>query len=110
MGKKASDDPCHEQFVQRLKELMDQFKADHIESSALREALVYVFRAHAEHQRFMSVYWTLIAAHSATLDVIPLLSQSDAAALYALYDKSFKRRDRFPAQTKVLKQLEKAMR
>ncbi len=110
MGKKASDDPCHDQFIQDLTALMAQFREESVESAALREALSYIFQAPAQHQEPASVYWMLIAAHSTTPEIIPLLNREDAAALYAQYDSAYKRRERMPVQTQVIKQLGKAMK
>ena len=110
LGKRASDDPCHDRFIQNLTALMAQFKEEGIDSAALREVLAFVFQAHAEYQVPASTHWMLIAAHSTTLDVIPLLNREDAAALCAQYEKAFKRRERMPVQTKIVKLLNKAMK
>ncbi len=109
-GRRSSDDPCHEKFIENLTAQMKEFKENGISSQELREVLSYIFLAHDDHRDPASIYWVLVAAHAATLDVLPLLSQEDAAALYAQYGKLFKRRDRLPVQTKALKLMEKAMR
>ena len=109
-GRKASDDPCHERFIENLSRQMAEFIEAGISSQDLREVMAYVFQAQNQHREPVSQYWMLIAAHSTVQDMIPLLNREDAAALRELYGNLFKRRECLPVQTKIMKRLEKAMR
>ena len=108
MGRRASDDPCHERFIESLTALMKEFKESGVPSAELREALSFIFEAHGQYTDKPDIYWMLIAAHGAAVEVIPRLSREDASALRDQYEKLFKRPSRMPVQTKIVKLLGQA--
>ena len=110
LTRKPADDVCHEQFIQHLNALMAEFRLEGIASDQLRDVLEMVFFAAQTHREPASIYWMLIAAHSATPDMIPLLNREDAKALYDQYCRVYKRGTRLPVQKKLVKELEKAMK
>ena len=110
LSSKPADDACHEQFIQHLNALMAEFQLEGIDSASLRDVLAMVFFAAQAHREPASIYWMLIAAHSAAPDMIPLLEKADAQALYDQYCQVYKRSARLPVQKKVVKELEKAMK
>lgn len=100
VGAKPADDPCHERFIRELYELLST--SDEAESGGLRETLAYIYHAPLEHKEPASIYWTLIAAHGATLKRIPSLTASDAGALAETYAATYRRWNRLPVQDKVI--------
>ena len=108
IGKKPSDDPCHDRFIEDLKQWLDQFRDAGPDSTDVRSVLSYIFRAPKDHPEPKSSYWVLIAVQALTRDLIPLLSEEDAAALVKEYTDAYKRWERMPAQKQVLDELRKA--
>lgn len=109
MGKRVSDDPCHDAFTERLKEYLEELEAEAPPSSELAEILGYIYRMPAEENAPVSTYWVMKAVHGLTADLISRLEPQDAAALYGRYTADHPKRMRFPVQKKVIKALEHAM-
>ncbi len=110
IGKKPSDDPCHDRFTENLKKLLEDFRASTPESAEVREALRYIYRAPKEHPEPKTAYWLLIAVQSLTKELVPLLSGEDAAALAKEYTGIYKRWERLPIQKQILDALKKTSR
>ena len=108
IGKKPSDDPCHDRFTENLKKLLEDFRAGGPESGEVREALRYIYRAPKEHPEPKTSYWLLIAVQSLTKELISLLNREDAAALAKEYTGIYKRWERLPIQKQILDALKKA--
>lgn len=100
IGTKPADDPCHERFLRELHELLNG--SGETESGGLRETLAFIYHAPLEHKEPASIYWTLIAAHGATLERIPSLTASDARALAETYAAAYRRWNRLPVQDRVI--------
>ncbi len=111
--------PCHEQFVKQLEEFLEEFrqkvseyrkspeesglrKDGLFDSKAVKTVLTAVYASADLHHDMQSAYWTLIAVHGLTGNLIGLLSPEDAAELLAAYEDSFPRSRRLPAQNKVV--------
>ena len=109
-GQTPADDPCHEAFIRGLKELLDVFLSAGAAQNNLAECLAFIFHAPLEHRQPPSVYWTLLAAHSAAVEAAAALSQEDAQRLYEQYDKEYPRRYRLPVQKQLMKALDRARR
>jgi len=110
MGKGVSGDSCHDDFAERLKELLAELEAEEPSSEKLREVLGYIYRMSAENKEPVSAYWTMNAVHGLTAGLIARLEPQDAAALYGTYIADHPRRMRFPVQKQVIKALERAMK
>lgn len=108
LGKKPSDDPCHERFASALEKALQDFAALGPDSPQVREALAHVYRAPVEHKEPLSAYWMLCAVHGFTLELIGRLDAADAAALLASYAKDFRRWERLPVQQQVYAALKRA--
>lgn len=108
IGKKPSDDPCHDRFTENLKKLLEDFRAGGPESGEVLEALRYIYRAPKEHPEPKTAYWLLIAVQSLTLGLIPRLSESDARSLVGEFGGLYKRWERLPVQKQILDALVKA--
>ena len=108
IGKKPSDDPCHDRFTENLKKLLEDFRAAAPESGEVRDVLRYLYRAPKEHPEPKTAYWLLIAVQSLTKELIPLLSVEDAAVLAKEYTGLYKRWELLPIQKQILDTLKKA--
>lgn len=108
MGKKISDDPCHEAFADRLKGELKSFEDSSPSSAEVREVLGYIYHAQAEMNESLSTYWMMNAVHGLTLDLIGKLDPDAAQALMQLYNNDVPKRRRFPVQKQVFSVLKKA--
>ncbi len=108
-GKKTSDDPCHDRFASDLEQRLSNFASNMPESASVRCVLSFIYTAHIDRKEPRSAYWMLIAVHGLTLPLIPLLSKEDAGTLLEEYSTVFPRRERFPAQKKLIAELKKAV-
>ena len=102
IGKRPSDDPCHDRFTENLKKLLEDFRAGGPESGEVRDVLRYIYRAPKEHPEPKTAYWLLIAVQSLTKELISLLNGEDAAALAKEYTGIYKRWERLPIQKQIL--------
>ena len=106
LGKKLSDDPCHQTFYQELETLLARFAKASPESGAVRRALTRIYEAPEKEEALpKSVYWGMVAAQGLTLPLIPFLSTEDAAGLLAVCRQTACFKKPFPAQKKVLIEL-----
>lgn len=108
IGKKPSDDPCHDRFVARLGAWMERLLESKPDSATVRDVLRVVYTAPKKHPQPASAYWVLIAVQSLTKDLIPCLCQADAAELTEEYNKTYKRWERLPVQKQILDGLKNA--
>ena len=108
MGKKVSDDPCHDRFSDRLEELLKDFAATSPASSEVSEVLSYIYNVQKDHRDFVSAYWLMNAVHGFTVELISFLTPQDACELAEQYEKVCPRSERFPVQKRVLKALKSA--
>lgn len=108
IGKKPSDDPCHDQFVSDLRLWLDRFRQSEPDSKDVLTVLRLIYFAPKEHPEPKSSFWMLIAVHGLTADLIPLLNRSDASALVKEYSAAYKRWERLPAQAQILSALKQA--
>ena len=107
-GKKAADDPCHDRFAANLKEWLEAFGEEKLDSSEIREVLSLIYRAPKKYPDPKSSFWMLIAVQSLTLGLIPKLSESDARALVGEFAGLYKRWERLPVQKQILDALIRA--
>lgn len=110
LGTKAADDPCHERFVADVRELLLTVTPEAMDSAALRTLLSWFFSLPAAHERLASIYWTLIAAQSAALPLIPRLEPQDAATLHEDFKRRYRSWNRLPVQEEILRLLDKAQK
>lgn len=105
MGKKLSDDPCHDSFAGKLEAALNELAKQGSASKQVREVLSFIYRMPLENKEPVSAYWMLGAVHGLTLDLIKLLDAQDAAQLRKEYAGYFKRHERLPVQQQVYKEL-----
>ncbi len=106
-GKKPQDDPCHDRFLDSVRDWLKDYSDTSPESSSVRDVLSRIYFISDGLEQSGSAYWMLFAIHGLTLDLIPFLSSEDAAALKDRYARSFPRYTRLPVQKQVFKALEK---
>lgn len=109
LGVGPRDYPCHAWFSDALEGLLQDLAARRPDPAQARELLAYIYRAPLERQGEGgdAVYWMLLAVHSLTLELTAFLSPADAQTLLQDYQASYPRRQRLPAQEKVLRALKK---
>ena len=108
LGKRPSDDPCHDRFAANLKEWLEAFREEKPESAEIREVLSLIYRAPKKYPDPKSSFWMLIAVQSLTLGLIPRLSESDARSLVGEFAGLYKRWERLPVQKQILDALIRA--
>ena len=104
------DDPCHDRFVEDLEKLLENIRLREPDPEQVCQVLRYLYEAPLGHSQPKSIYWMLLAVHSLTPGLIERLSAENARSLYDWYEAAFPRRERLPAQNKVLKALKAAGR
>ena len=107
MGKKTSDDPCHERFANELEAVLKSMTESKPEPEKVYEVLDYIYRMPDEHKEPITVYWMLSAVHALTIELIALLDKNYAEKLYTQYRKAVPRWKRLPVQKKVYSELDK---
>lgn len=99
------DYPCHQQFARDLERLLKEAEGFPDETEQI---LAHVFFAplHRREGRD-AVYWMLAAVHGLAEGLIPLLDSAAARRLLTRYEGAYPRRDRLPAQKKIVNALKK---
>ena len=103
-----ADDPCHDRFAETLRGFYEEFAAQKPESASVKELMAYACTVPTVRREPRTAYWMLIAVQSLTQELIGLLTPQDAGELAALYEKSYKRRERMPSQIKLIRALRDA--
>lgn len=101
MGKKPSDDPCHEKFAEELEKALDEMAGEDVSSGEAAAVLGYIYDMPQGHREYASIFWMLVAVHGLTEKLIDKLSPEDAASLKKRYGANYKRWERLPAQQKI---------
>ena len=104
-GARPADHPCHTRFVEQLVQKTRQFRDDGISAEEAARLVEKICHEPLEHRTPASVYWTLIAAQGAALDLIPRMDPADRAGLCARFQQDYPRSERLPVQKYVLKAL-----
>ena len=108
LGKGPGDHPCHAQFASDLEAFLQAKAAEGLEPGQAGQMLEFIYFAPLFHPEYPNaVYWMLIAVHSVTFPLIPMLEPETARELCSRYQKAYPRRALLPAQTKVLDALKK---
>lgn len=101
----VADDPCHERFAEALRGFYTDFAAGEPSSAAARELMACACTLPKEAETPRAAFWMLLAVQGLTLPLVGLLDASDAAALCALYESTYRRSERLPVQIKLIKAL-----
>lgn len=105
-GNKPANLPFHEKFVLDVRALLADWVPESAE--ALQELLTWVFHMADGRDQVPSIYWTLVAAQSAVIPLIPRLAPQQAETLYEAYKRNTRSWNRLPVQSDILKLLDKA--
>ena len=108
MGKKLSDDPCHDHFYEELEKLLKAFSAEKPPSEEIRRVLGFIYSISCDDEQPENALMPMNAAHSLTLELAEQLSAEDGAALLEQYKYDYPRSRRFPVHKNVIKALEGA--
>ena len=101
LGKKISDDPCHESFADSLEALLKEFADTAPSPDEVYTILEYICHAPAEYKEPVSAYWMLNAVHGFIIPLTERLSPDNAALLVKNYNEDIPRRQRLPIQKKL---------
>ena len=107
-GGGPANDPCHVEFIKQLEAFLEEFRKKTTDSAAVKTVLSEIYSAADRNPDPQSAYWTLIAVHGITEDLVGSLSKEDAASLLAAYEDSFPKNRRLPAQNKIVSLLKEA--
>ena len=105
-GSGPKDDPCHDRFAQDAEAFLKDLET--APPDQIRDVLAFVYHTPLDHPEPLTAYWMMRAVHGLTLPLIGRLTAEDALALKEVYERDYPRRDRFPAQKKVLSALTRA--
>ena len=108
IGKKPSDDLCHERFAAELESLLKELEAQAADSARVRAVLQYIYRAPLKNREPISAYWMLNAVHGLTLSLIGRLNAEDAAVLRTQYAADISQREMLPVQKQVFSKLKQS--
>lgn len=110
MGRKISDAPCHEEFINELEALLKDFGEDSPSADDVKKLLEYIYFTPASYEDTVSAYWMMVGAHSLTLELTELLDPQSASELSRKYISAYPKVGQFPVQKKVCKALAAAMK
>ena len=88
--------------------MYDELAAQGPDSGLVRQLMAYACTAPLAAREPRAAWWMLLAVQSLTQPLVALLSPADARALSELYEKSYRRSERMPAQIKLIKALKAA--
>lgn len=109
-GKKASDDPCHEDFCRQLEALLKRLAETSPDSGTAKRVLQYICDAPDSGETSKSTYWVLVAAQSTMPALIPFLSAEDAGSLLDACRQAPCFKNPLPVQKQVLDELDRQRR
>ncbi|MCR5088731.1 MAG: hypothetical protein K6C08_04365 [Oscillospiraceae bacterium] len=107
IGKKPSDDPCHDQFVADLEAMLTEFGEAAPSSKESASVLHWIYEFPRRNREPQSAYWVLLAVQKLTLPLIERLDSTDRTELLNYYKKAYPRWERLPVQDRILEALKK---
>ncbi|HNX64517.1 MAG TPA: hypothetical protein PKI60_04935 [Oscillospiraceae bacterium] len=105
-GTKEDSFPCHNDFVQKLSDELNIIAQSGSTQEEADEVLRFIYEAPLNNKKYQSAYWMMMAVHSLTEGLFPLISDEQAAELAKWYAEIYPPYDRLPAQIKILKALQ----
>lgn len=109
LGGGPKDDPCHERFAKDLERLLRE-GADECPEQAESVLEFIWFASPARPEGWDAVSWMWLAVHSMTVELVGHISPEAAGRLRERYENAYPRRERLPAQKKVISALKKRER
>lgn len=108
MGRRSSDDPCHDRFVHDLEACLEEIAAEHLPAEQVWAVLAYIYQAPAENKKNQTVYWMLLAVHGLTLNLIGQITPAQAQELWEKYKTDYPRWEQLPVQKQAFAALNAA--
>ena len=105
-GTKEDSFPCHDDFVKKLSNELNVIVQSGSTQEEADEVLRFIYEAPINNKKYQSAYWMMMAVHSLTEGLFPLISDEQAAELAKWYAEIYPPYDRLPAQIKILKTLQ----
>lgn len=105
-GTKEDSLPCHNDFIQKLSNKINIITQSSPTNTEAAEVLRLIYEAPLNNTKYQTAYWMMMAAHSLTEGLLPLISDEQAAELSGWYAEVYPPYDRLPAQKKILKALQ----
>ena len=105
-GTKEDSFPCHDDFVKKLSNELNVIVQSGSTQEEADEVLRFIYEAPLNNKKYQSAYWMMLAAHSLTECIFPLISYEQAGELARWYAGIYPPYDRLPAQIKILKTLQ----
>ena len=104
-GRPLQNDPCHERFDERIKQIVDEICASMPSSPEAERAIRRLLPQPGERDWPLASQWMLRAIQRHILPLVPFLTGRAAAALGKEYAVLYRRWDRLPVQKEILKAL-----
>ena len=104
-GKRADADPCHDRFVERLEQKLNEMAKVEPSSEETSAVLSFIYKAPQDLKNDSLTYWMLLAVHGLTSVLVPFLSKADAAKLSALYLDLYPKHSLLPSQKTLAQHL-----
>lgn len=105
-GTKEDSFPCHNDFIQKLGSELNEISQSSPTQTEADEVLRFIYEAPLNNKKYQSAYWMMLAAHSLTECLFPLIFDEQAGELAKWYAEIYPPYDRLPAQIKILKALQ----
>ena len=106
-GSAANKHPCHEQFYEDIKGLMEEYVAKAPEGAEARAVADFMIEEPISYKG-RDAYWFMYVVVGFVRDLIPFLSKEDCAELGEKLGKLYPKRERMPVQDDTYKKLVKA--
>ena len=100
-GRRAADEPCHEELDARI-EALCKAAGEEEDAAGLAELTEAVLKAERRWEGPEYARLMLAAAQRHTLELIPRLDPADRSRLADWYAREYPRRKRLPVQDKIL--------
>jgi hypothetical protein len=105
-GQGLGSAPCHDQFTEKLEQMLTVFMSNVPSSDAVADVLAFMYDVPLKNKDNTLAYLMLKAVHTLTEKLIALLTPEAAAALSAMYREAYPKSERLPAQKKIAAQLQ----
>lgn len=106
-GSAANKHPCHEQFYEDIKELVEKYVASGPDAQEACAVSVYMIEEPMKYKG-RDAYWFMYVVLAFVRDLIPFMTKEDCGMLAEKLNGLYKKRDRMPVQEDTYKKLVKA--
>ncbi len=109
LGRDSRHDRCHDEFFQKVGELISAFAAEDPPAEEADQVLTWLLTTASQHKNEVT-YWYLYCIHGYAIRVLPFASREHCEELYQWYGSEYPKRDRMPVQQEIYKELGKCAR